>query len=245
MDGLFKLRWVRRLDDACVGRPGPHVLLVRAVGSVQHDREPSISPDHADHGFETVKARHGNVQKHEIRSDPVQQGKGFSAVGRGRMLGTSSLFVLFVALVLVLVVMFRFTIFGRNVLATGGNISAARLSGIKVDRVVILCNVVSCALAAIAAMLWTSNTRTASPTMGSDWMLFSFAVCAIGGISLAGGNFTAIGFFCGACILTMVRNGLTMMHVDIYFEEMFIGAVILIAVSIESLRSRVARNLTV
>ncbi len=171
--------------------------------------------------------------------------EGFSAVGRGRMLGTSSLFVLFVALVLVLVVMFRFTIFGRNVLATGGNISAARLSGIKVDRVVILCNVVSCALAAIAAMLWTSKTGTASPTTGSDWMLFSFAVCAIGGISLAGGNFTAIGFFCGACILTMVRNGLTMMHVDIYFEEMFIGAVILIAVSIESLRSRVARNLTV
>lgn len=169
--------------------------------------------------------------------------EGFSAVGRGRLLGTSMLFVLFIVLVLVLVVMFRYTIFGRNVLATGGNVNAARLSGIKVDRVVILCNVLSCALAAVSSMLWTSKTGTASPTTGSDWMLFSFAVCAIGGISLAGGNFTAIGFLCGACILTMVRNGLTMMHVDIYFEETFIGAVILIAVSIESLRSRVARNM--
>jgi ribose transport system permease protein len=171
--------------------------------------------------------------------------EGFSAVGRGRMLGTSTLCVFLVVLVLMLVVMFRYTIFGRNVLATGGNVNAARLSGIKVDRVVILCNVLSCALAAVASMLWTSKTGTASPTTGSDWMLFSFAVCAIGGISLAGGNFTAIGFFCGACILTMVRNGLTMMHVDIYFEETFIGAVILIAVSIESLRSRVARNMII
>ena len=101
----------------------------------------------------------------------------------------------------------------------------------------------SCGLAAIAAMLWTSRTGSASPTTGADWMLYSFAVCAIGGISLNGGNFTAIGFFCGACILTMVRNGLTMLNVDIYFEEAFLGAIILIAVSVESLRSRVAKRM--
>ncbi|MEG0935687.1 MAG: ABC transporter permease [Clostridia bacterium] len=166
----------------------------------------------------------------------------FTALGRGRMLGTSTLFVLLIALVLVLVVVFRYTRFGRNVLAVGGNANAARLSGIKVDGVTIACNMLSCALAALAAMLWTSKAGTASPTTGADWMLYSFAVCAIGGISLSGGNFTAIGFFCGACILTMVRNGLTMVHVDIYFEEAFLGAVILIAVSLESLRSRMARN---
>ena len=83
----------------------------------------------------------------------------------------------------------------------------------------------------------------ASPTTGADWMLYSFAVCAIGGISLNGGNFTAVGFFCGACILTMVRNGLTMLSVDIYYEKAFLGAIILIAVAIESLRSRVAKRM--
>lgn len=169
--------------------------------------------------------------------------EGFTELGRGRILGTSQLFALFVLLVLILVVVFRFTIFGRNVLAVGGNESAARLSGIKADRITIECNMLSCGLAAIAAMLWTSRTGSASPTTGADWMLYSFAVCAIGGISLNGGNFTAIGFFCGACILTMVRNGLTMLNVDIYFEEAFLGAIILIAVSVESLRSRVARRM--
>ena len=92
-------------------------------------------------------------------------------------------------------------------------------------------------------MLWTSRTGSASPTTGADWMLYSFAVCAIGGISLNGGNFTAVGFFCGACILTMVRNGLTMLNVDIYFEKAFLGAIILIAVSVESIRSRVAKRM--
>ena len=169
--------------------------------------------------------------------------EGFSDLGRGRFLGTSQLFALFVLLVLILVVVFRYTLFGRNVLAVGGNESAARLSGIKADRITILCNALSCGLAAVAAMLWTSRTGSASPTTGADWMLYSFAVCAIGGISLNGGNFTAIGFFCGACILTMVRNGLTMLNVDIYFEKAFLGAIILIAVSVESLRSRVAKRM--
>lgn len=167
----------------------------------------------------------------------------FTELGRGRFLGTSRLFALFVLLVLVLVVVFRYTRFGRNVLAVGGNETAARLSGIKADRITILCNALSCGLAAVAAMLWTSRTGSASPTTGADWMLYSFAVCAIGGISLNGGNFTAVGFFCGACILTMVRNGLTMLNVDIYFEKAFLGAIILIAVSVESIRSRVAKRM--
>lgn len=167
----------------------------------------------------------------------------FTELGRGRFLGTSRLFALFVLLVLVLVVVFRYTRFGRNVLAVGGNETAARLSGIKADRITILCNALSCGLAGVAAMLWTSRTGSASPTTGADWMLYSFAVCAIGGISLNGGNFTAVGFFCGACILTMVRNGLTMLNVDIYFEKAFLGAIILIAVSVESIRSRVAKRM--
>lgn len=167
----------------------------------------------------------------------------FTELGRGRIFGTSQLFALFVLLVLILVVVFRFTLFGRNVLAVGGNEAAARLSGIKADRITILCNALSCGLAAVAAMLWTSRTGSASPTTGADWMLYSFAVCAIGGISLNGGNFTAIGFFCGACILTMVRNGLTMLNVDIYYEKAFLGAIILVAVAIESVRSRVAKRM--
>ena len=169
----------------------------------------------------------------------------FSNLGRGKVFASmSSLFALMIVFVLILTIFFRNSKFGRYILATGGNASAARLSGIRVDRVTIACNILSCILAAVAALLWCSRTGSATSATGSDWMLYSFAVCAIGGISLNGGNFTGIGFFCGALILTMVRNGLTMLKVDIYYEQAFLGAIILLAVSIESLRTKVAERLS-
>ena len=175
---------------------------------------------------------------------PYTLAENFSNLGRAKFVGpASALFVLMVVFTLVLAVFFRNTRFGRNILATGGNQSAARLSGIKVDGVIIACNMLSCVMAAIAALLWCSRTGSATSATGADWMLYSFAVCAIGGISLNGGNFTGIGFFCGALILTMVRNGLTMLNVDIYYEQAFLGAIILLAVSVESLRTKVAERL--
>ena len=176
---------------------------------------------------------------------PYTLTENFSDLGRGKVFASmSSLFALFIIFVLLLAVFFRNAKFGRYILATGGNASAARLSGIQVDKVTVICNILSCVLAAVAALLWCSRTGSATSATGSDWMLHSFAVCAIGGISLTGGNFTGIGFFCGALILTMVRNGLTMLKVDIYFEQAFLGAIILLAVSVESLRTKVAERLS-
>ena len=144
---------------------------------------------------------------------------------------------------LFLAVFFKNMKFGRDILATGGNEAAAALSGIRTDGVQIACNTISCVLASVAALIWASRTGTAVSSTGEDWMLYSFAICAIGGINLSGGNFTAIGFFCGSWILTMIRNGLTMMKVDIYYEQAFLGAIILLAVSVESLRTRISQKM--
>jgi ribose transport system permease protein len=175
---------------------------------------------------------------------PYNINKGFSNLGRGQIGPTSTLFLLMVLMVLVLMVFFRYMRIGRDVLAVGGNETAAALSGIKVDQVNILCSTTSCMFSAVAALLWASRSGSATATTGSDWMLYSFAICAIGGIRLNGGNFTAIGFFCGAWILTMIRNGLTMMKVDIYYEQAFLGLIILLAVSLESLRVKMAQQLS-
>lgn len=169
---------------------------------------------------------------------PYTLPENLTSLGRAHVGKTSALFILMSIFVVILAVFFSRMRFGRNILATGGNEAAAALSGIKVDMVKIICNSLSCGLASLAAILWASRTGTAVSSTGSDWMLYSFAVCAIGGISLSGGNFTGVGFFCGAWILTMIRNGLTMMKVDIYYEQAFLGAIILIAVSVESIRTR-------
>lgn len=174
---------------------------------------------------------------------PYNLPESFTRLGRARIGPTSALFIIMTIFVIALIIFYSRTRFGRNILATGGNESAAALSGIKVDRVKIVCNALSCGLAALAAIMWASRTGTAVSSTGSDWMLLSFAVCAIGGISLSGGNFTGIGFFCGAWILTMIRNGLTMMKVDIYYEQAFLGAIILIAVSVESVRNKLAERM--
>lgn len=174
---------------------------------------------------------------------PYTMTEDLTFIGRTHVGSTSLLFIIMVVFVAILMVFFRNMRMGRNILATGGNESAAALSGIRVNRVKIICNAASCGLASLAAILWASRTGTAVSSTGEDWMLYSFAVCAIGGINLSGGNFTGIGFFCGAWILTMIRNGLTMMNVDIYFEQAFLGAIILLAVSVESIRTRLAEKM--
>ena len=134
--------------------------------------------------------------------------QGFTALGRSKVGPTSGLFVIMIIFILLLAVFFRNARFGRDILATGGNEAAAALSGIRTDRIKIACNTISCVLASVAALIWASRTGTAVSSTGKDWMLYSFAICAIGGINLSGGNFTAVGFFCGSWILTMNRHSL-------------------------------------
>ncbi|MCD8245578.1 MAG: ABC transporter permease [Parabacteroides sp.] len=126
---------------------------------------------------------------------PYNLPANFTTLGRARVGPTSALFIIMIIFVVVLGIFYSRTRYGRNILATGGNESAAALSGIKVDQVKIACNALSCGIAALAAILWASRTGTAVSSTGSDWMLYSFAICAIGGISLSGGNCTSIGFF--------------------------------------------------
>lgn len=177
------------------------------------------------------------------RGHPYLLPEEFSTLGRASVGPTSALFILMIVFVILLGLFYSRTHLGRNILATGGNESAAALSGIKVNRVKIICNALSCGIAAIAAILWASRTGTAVSSTGADWLLFSFAVCTIGGIRLTGGNFTAIGFFCAGLILTMIRNGLTMLRVDVFYEQAFLGVIILIAVSVESIRNKLAEKM--
>lgn len=174
---------------------------------------------------------------------PYATPENFASLGRAKVGPTSGLFIIMCVFIVLLIIFFRNTKFGRDILATGGNTAAAELSGIRTGYVTIACNMISCTLAALAAILWSSRTGSATSSTGQDWMLYSFAICSIGGISLNGGNFTGIGFFCGAWILTMVRNGLTMLNVDIYYEQAFLGAIILLAVSVEAIRTKVASRM--
>ena len=162
---------------------------------------------------------------------------GITYIGSGDIFGIPILFVLMLAMLTLVAYFFRYAVTGRRILATGGNAEAARLSGIRTNRIVVLANVLSGMFAALAGFLWITRVGSAQPSTGSDWLIISFAVAIIGGTALAGGEISALGLGAAAVLLTMIKNGLVMFNVNVYYEQTFLGVVILLAVSLESLRA--------
>jgi ribose transport system permease protein len=163
--------------------------------------------------------------------------KELTTIGRGDFFGFPVLFVLMLVLLTIVAYFFRFAVTGRRILATGGNAEAARLSGIRTDRITILANILSGMFAALAGYLWITRVGSAQPSIGSDWLIISFAVSIIGGTALAGGEISALGLGAAAVMLTLIKNGLIMFNVNVYYEQTFLGIVILLAVSLESFRA--------
>lgn len=162
--------------------------------------------------------------------------EGFTYIGREGLLGVPYLLWLAVIALIILAYVFRFTVTGRRYLASGGNLEAARLSGVNTDRMIILANVGSGIFAAIAGILWISRTGSAQPTTGSDWMVISFAVAVIGGTLLKGGVFNSIGVFFAGFLIVMVKNGLVMLNANVYYEQTYLGLILLVAVSLDSIK---------
>jgi ribose transport system permease protein len=167
---------------------------------------------------------------------------GFKAAGRDGLLGVPILLCLAVVTLAVVGYIFKYTVTGRRLLATGGNAEAARMSAINTDRMIILANMASGLFAAIAGLLWISRTGSAQPSTGADWMVVSFAVSVIGGTALKGGVINPIGIFFSAFLIVMVKNGLVMLGANIYFEQTYLGAILLLAVSLESIRAILDRR---
>lgn len=162
--------------------------------------------------------------------------KEVTILGRGSVMGMPYLLILALVVLAVMEYIFKFRVVGRHLLATGGNPEAARLSGIRTDRVIFLSHTLSGLFAATAGLLWISRMGSAQPSTGADWLIISFAVAIIGGTALNGGAFSAIGILASALLLTLIRNGLIMLNVNVYFEQTFLGLIVLLAVSIESIR---------
>ena len=105
-----------------------------------------------------------------------------------------------------------------------------------------IANVLSGLFASLAASLWVSRMGTAQPATGGDWLIVSFAVTVIGGTALAGGTISAPGFLFSGLLMALLRNGLIMLGVNVYFEQTFLGTIILLAVLVEWLRAGVVGN---
>ena len=126
----------------------------------------------------------------------------------------------------------RRTPFGREVLATGGNKTAALYSGIRVDRVKFKVMVLNAALAALAGILYTGRLQGARYTLGENDVMLVVAAVIIGGTSLFGGKGTVVGSVLGAIIMGMVNNGLILMGLSVDQQMIFRGVIIIASVTL-------------
>jgi ribose transport system permease protein len=125
------------------------------------------------------------------------------------------------------------TVFGRHVYATGGNAEAAKLSGVSTDRVQILVYTVCGAMAALAGLILTSRLDSAQPTAGAGYELDAITAVVLGGTSLAGGRGWIFGTLVGALLIGVLNNGLNLMGVSAFYQQIVKGSVILLAVLLD------------
>jgi ribose transport system permease protein len=166
--------------------------------------------------------------------------KGF---GRAQAFGLPT--AVHVALIVILVMVFaqRRTLFGRYVYAIGGNVEAAVVSGVSIQRHIVGTYVVSSLLAALTGILLTAQVGSGQASFGGDrMMLQSIAAAVIGGVSLRGGVGRVEIVAVSALFLTILGNALNLLHVDSRLQPVFLGVIMVAAVALDELgRRRKAR----
>ena len=167
-------------------------------------------------------------------------------LGHGRIdltwLGLEKSQYLPVSLVLIPVVYFVFWVFlnhsrtGKWIYAIGGNPSAARASGINVNKILIIVYSLCGFLSGIGALILAGRTDSGYPNAGLQSELDAIAACIIGGASFFGGRGTVLGVFAGVMIMGILRNGLNLMDVSSFWQQVLIGSIIVLAVYVDVLR---------
>jgi ribose transport system permease protein len=161
----------------------------------------------------------------------------FNLVG-GRVLGAPVSVIVLVALAVVLTAVLRMTPFGYRIRSIGSNPDAASFSGISLARVRIQALMLMGALAGVAGMLGLAFFGSGDPNIGTGFELLAIAAAVIGGTPLRGGSATVVGAMLGAVLLSVVTSGLVYFSIPVNWSSFATGAVILLAVAVDSLLRR-------
>ena len=159
----------------------------------------------------------------------------FKAMGKGSVLIAETIKIPIPAIILVLAFLIVYfvlnkTTFGRRIYATGSNAKCANLVGVNTARIKIACYSISGFLSALAGLLMISRLDSAQPTLGSGYELDAIAAVALGGTSMSGGRGKITGTIAGVLIIAVLTNGLNIMNVSSYYQEVIKAVVILVAV---------------
>ena len=162
--------------------------------------------------------------------------KSFVAIGQGLIFGIPLPVIIFAAVFIVCWITLNKTKFGRYVYAVGGNEKSAKISGINTRLIIFVVYVVSGLMSAVGGLILTARTSAGLPQAGVSYELDAIAAVVIGGTSLKGGEGSLLGTLLGAMILGVINNGLDILSVSSYYQQVIKGLIIIGAVLLDSSR---------
>ncbi len=162
----------------------------------------------------------------------------FKWIGQGSLFGIPAPLILVIILFVIFHILLTYNRLGRYILAVGGNEQATRLSGVNVDLMKISAYVISGFMGAIGGIVLSARINSAHPAAGQGYELDAIAAAVIGGTSLMGGEGTIVGTLIGAFMMAVIRNGLNLLNVNSFWQQIVIGVVIIVAVWMDRMRKR-------
>lgn len=164
----------------------------------------------------------------------------FTWIGDVKLFGIPGLVFIYILVAIGSHILLSRSKFGRHVYAIGGNVNAARISGINVRKTLIYVYIFAGALAGLAGAMLAARTYSGNPAAGVAWELDAIAAAVIGGTSLAGGVGSVVMCVIGALIIGTINKGLNLLGVDPYWQQIVKGGVIIAAVLLDTLKRRKA-----
>ncbi len=159
--------------------------------------------------------------------------KSFQNIGSGFLLGIPVPIYILALVALISYFLLKYTKFGRHVYAVGGNETAAKASGLNTNRIKTLVYMISGMFAGLVGMVLSARVNSASPIWGAGYELDAIAAAVIGGTSLSGGVGNIQGTIVGALIIGIISNGLDIMNVSPYYQQIIKGLIIIVAVLLD------------
>jgi len=163
---------------------------------------------------------------------------GYKSFAQGSFLGLNNLFWIVIVLFVVILVFLKWTNFGRQIYEVGSNPDAARISGIRIDRVKITVYAINGAIAGLAGAMYTSMYATAQGNMANGAEMDVIAACVIGGVSLDGGQGSVTGVLLGATTIAIISKSLSLVGIDAFWQQALKGAIIAVAVLVNVIVQR-------
>jgi inositol transport system permease protein len=162
----------------------------------------------------------------------------FNFIGGGQVFGIPFPIIILIVVFILCSLLLHKTIWGRYMYAVGGNEQAARASGLPVEKIKMMVYILSGVLAGLAGIVLTSRITTGQPNAGQGFELDAIAAAIIGGTSTSGGSGTMTGTLIGALLIGVISNGLDLLNVTSYYQQVVMGIIIIGAVVLDGLNRK-------